>query len=102
MPSIVTRPLITNMAWIMQPRCLRLVLLSSKVRQVRSVRISGMGFAEFCLGVNLVSYKSPLDFTPNFGSSFGEGIVMVKGFIRLSLVIVGWRGRSHILMNNMR
>ncbi len=29
----------------------------------------------FSLGVNLVSYKSPLDFTPNFGSSFGEGIV---------------------------
>ena len=28
----------------------------------------------FSLGVNLVSYKSPLDFTPNFGSSFGEGI----------------------------
>ena len=30
---------------------------------------------ELCLGVNLVSYKSPLDFTPKFGSSFGEGIV---------------------------
>ncbi len=40
-------------------------------------RISGMGFAELRLGVNLVSYKSPLDFIPNFGSSFGEGIVSV-------------------------
>ncbi len=33
-----------------------------------------MGFAELRLGVNLVSYKSPVDFTPKFGSSFGEGI----------------------------
>ena len=74
MPSIVTRPVIANIAWIIQPRCFRLVLLSSKVRQVRSVRISGMGFAELRLGVNLVSYKSSLDFIPNFGSSFGEGI----------------------------
>ena len=30
------------------------MLLSSKVRQVRSVRISDMGFAELRLGVNLV------------------------------------------------
>jgi len=51
------------------------VLLSSKVRQLRSVRISGMGFGELCLGVNLVSYKSPLDFSPKFNFSFGEGIV---------------------------
>ena len=58
----------------MAPRCLRLVLLSSKVKQVRSVRISGMGFAELRLGVNLVSYKSPLDFSPKFNFSFGEGI----------------------------
>ena len=48
--------------------------MCSKVRQVRSVRISGMGFAELRLGVNLVSYKSPLDFTPKFGFLFGEGI----------------------------
>ena len=53
------------------------MLFSSKVRQVRSVKISGMGFAELRLGVNLVSYKSPLDFTPKFSSSFGEGIVVV-------------------------
>ncbi len=31
-------------------------------------------FSELFLGINLVSYKSPLDFTPKFGSSFGEGI----------------------------
>jgi len=36
-----------------------------------------MGFAEFCLGVNLVSYKSPLDLSPKFGFSFGEGIVVL-------------------------
>ncbi len=43
-PSIVTRPLIANIAWIMPPRCFRLVLLRSNVKQLRSVRISGMGF----------------------------------------------------------
>ena len=31
-------------------------------------------FSELRFGINLVSYKSPLDFTPKFGSSFGEGI----------------------------
>ena len=31
-------------------------------------------FSELRLGINLVSYKSPLDFSPKFGSSFGEGI----------------------------
>ena len=39
-----------------------------------------MGFAELRLGVNLVSYKSPLDFTQKFGFSFGEGIVIVLYF----------------------
>ncbi len=34
-----------------------------------------MGFCrKLGLAVNLVSYKSPLDFIPKFSSSFGEGI----------------------------
>ena len=40
---------------------------------------------ELRLGVNLVSYKSPLDFTPNFDSSFGEGIVSKINIKILSL-----------------
>ena len=48
--------------------------MRSNDRQLRSVRISGMGFGELRLGINLVSDKSPLDFTPKFSSSFGEGI----------------------------
>ena len=39
-----------------------------------------MGFAELRLGINLVSYKSPLDFISNFGSSFGEGIGLKHAF----------------------
>jgi hypothetical protein len=66
------------MAWIMQLRCFRLVSLSSKVRELKSGRISGMGFVELRLAVNLVSDKSPLDFTLNFSSSFGEGIVRIE------------------------
>ena len=43
----------------------------------------------FSLGVNLVSYKSPLDFIPNFGSSFGEGIAEVKNLSREVMKMVG-------------
>ena len=39
-----------------------------------------------CLGVNLVSYKRPLDFTAKFGSLFGEGIVdILSYYLRLFL-----------------